>query len=729
MRFAFVLSLAVSLLTPLCGQNAPHPARGLHVESIDWIDDGAEFLDQKRFKTSMTAQEEAMDREKLLAVALERARQEQRPLLMYVYKIVEATKKGKQMIRAPNLDLYLRQAVWSDPDVERIVNSSFVPMRTVLDEALCAKFDVRPLGFLEPALIFLSPSGEVLHMVGNLRTFDAPWFTDLLRDVLRKAHGPLETESVEAAIDRGEYQLGLDLLDQTPSQTPGDSLRRAVMYRRLRDGDAALRLLGNAEEVLQEEVRSARPQQGASRGGRRRGRRPQAPPELVAIGREIAAETGAVLTLMGRFDEAIKPLREVADAGSGGRRAEARYRLALLRLQVGDETGAMRRFQKIVQDDPWDRYARKAQVNLLVGVDDGLSLGASLFGYDRVTWLPEDAYSELPVDTRWPGEQLSNPQMIDFGVRALLAQQRADGGWNDSRYAYCPDARITPNVWVAITALACQALLRQRENFADKGAIDDALRRGERYLLDPNRINRERNEDVYADAYRLLYFALRYESEEDPEYRETLHAAMSQIVAAAGARQAEPGFWAHEYANAFCTAAMVQGLKAVEAVGVAVPPRIYEKSKLALLSARGSDGSFAYGGTSSGTLSSDSLKDASTRMPMCEAALLTLGASDYDRLSFAYENFWRYYSRIEGVRQTDFHSDGQIAGFMFMHSLYHTSLATAQLSEERAREARRRLLGKLRAYPEMDGTFMDSDELGRSYGTAMALLTLAHCVE
>ena len=34
----------------------------------------------------------------------------------------------------------------------------------------------------------------------------------------------------------------------------------------------------------------------------------------------------------------------------------------------------------------------------------------------------------------------------------------------------------------------------------------------------------------------------------------------------------------------------------------------------------------------------------------------------------------------------------------------------------------------LRAIPELDGSFLDSHEIGRSYGTAMALLTIANAV-
>ena len=101
-------------------------------------------------------------------------------------------------------------------------------------------------------------------------------------------------------------------------------------------------------------------------------------------------------------------------------------------------------------------------------------------------------------------------------------------------------------------------------------------------------------------------------------------------------------------------------------------------------------------------------------------------ASDEERLQFAFDNFWEHYQTIEGVRHTDFHSDGQVAGFMFMHSLYHTSEAIRLLPEERAKVERQKMRERLLGYPEIDGTFLDSEELGRSYGTAMALLILAN---
>lgn len=728
-----ILLFATLVLGDLHAQ-AKHPAQDLQLESIEWITDRSEFLDQQRFKTALTSAEQSVDRKGLLDLALTRANRQNRPVLVYVHKISETSKRGRQMIRAPVLDVYMRQLIWSDPDIERIVNQSFVPVRTTFDEALCERFGLRPLTFLEPAVLFLSPAGELLHEVRTIRTFDAPWMAQVLYDVLDLAHGPLVSDDLDEAKNRGDWQRTLAVLQANGITTARDAYQHATFLRRMRRGNDALQALEVAEQRLTMEAAAAANSNSTDQASsnRRRGRRPRMPKELQQLDLAIAAERGLVMVKLARFRDAIAPLQKAADAPdsawgeAASRGPEAAYLLALLRLRTGDEAGALRIFQHIAQEYPTTLHAHRADVNLRVGIDDGLSLGAPMFGYQRLAWLPEGAYAKLASTTHWPGAAMSEPQLIDTCMRALLAQQRSHGGWTDSRYAYCPDARITPNVWVAITAICCQALLRHREHFAEPARIDEALRRGEDYMLDPNQLNRGRNEDVYADSYRLLYLSQRWQVANDDAQRDRLRGAMQDIITAARERQKDGGFWAHEYSNAFCTAAMVQGLLAAKDANIDIPSDMLSQATTALISARWTNGAFSYGGAARGEPATSSLKNASTRMPMCEAALLALGASDTDRLQFAFDNFWQHYATIEGVRHTDFHSDGQVAGFMFLHSLYHTSEAIQMLPEARAASERMRLRERLLLYAEIDGTFLDSEELGRSYGTAMALLILAN---
>ena len=250
------LTLCATQANSLRAQARPHPASDLRLESIEWITDRSEFLDQRRFKTAMTPAEQAVDRNRLLELALARAKRQQMPVLWYVHKISENTKRGRQMIRAPVLDVYMRQLIWSDPDVERIVQQSFVPMQAVLDEAMCERLGLRPLTFLEPAIVFLTPDGELLHEVRTIRTFDAPWIAQVLRDVLEKAHGPLTTDDLEAASNRGDWQAALRILEARGDSTANAAYQRATMLRRLRRGDDALLALDAASQRIQDEAKA-----------------------------------------------------------------------------------------------------------------------------------------------------------------------------------------------------------------------------------------------------------------------------------------------------------------------------------------------------------------------------------------------------------------------------------------------------------------------------------------
>jgi hypothetical protein len=80
--------------------------------------------------------------------------------------------------------------------------------------------------------------------------------------------------------------------------------------------------------------------------------------------------------------------------------------------------------------------------------------------------------------------------------------------------------------------------------------------------------------------------------------------------------------------------------------------------------------------------------------------------------------------RLEQVRRNDFHSDGELGGFFFFHSVFHASEVLQLLPAEERGPHRQKFLELLQRIPEMDGSFLDSHEFGRSYGTAAALLTL-----
>ena len=93
-------------------------------------------------------------------------------------------------------------------------------------------------------------------------------------------------------------------------------------------------------------------------------------------------------------------------------------------------------------------------------------------------------------------------------------------------------------------------------------------------------------------------------------------------------------------------------------------------------------------------------------------------------MKFAFETFLKYIDKIERVRKCDFHSDGQLGGFFFWHALYHSSEAKGILEPAMKLRVEKAILKVVSTIPEIDGSFIDSHELGKSYGTAMALLVM-----
>lgn len=711
MRNALLAAVPLFLLAVLApAQSAAPPtppAADLDLLStIPWSRDGAEFYDH------FAATKATADRGELLAAAIARAAQEHKLVLWYVHRIEEDGLRGRQMYRSPVLDVYLQQVVFADRDVAALVGNCFVPLRMVMDEPLCQRFGLRPLQFVEPAVVFLDGTGKVVHHVERIRTFHAHWFADLLVRVLDQ-NGIVHDGEGSAALRRGGlWRRALAAASAVVDKDAATLLQIAELQRLLRLPEQAFDSLDKAAAV----IAAAAAAEAADAGGRQR--RPAAAFEQ-ALG-DVLCERGLLLTMVDRALEA-QPLLERSWRSGAARAAEAGYWYALNALHLGDEVGAMRRFTLVAERHPEDVFGKRARANVRMGPDDR-PLGAAFTGFEAVRYLPDGAYQGLPKDTTWQGERLQPAAFARQAVRFLLAQQRDDGGFTDARYAYWPSSEITPNVWVAITAIAMTALFEYRTVFPDlQERIDRALQRGEDFAFDDKRLARGANEDCYSDAYRLLYLARRSQSADAAQHAQLI-ARMNAIVAQAAQRQQGGGFFAHEYPNAFATAAVLQELTAARAAGATVPTEVTDKAAAALISARFQNGAFVYGGAAGARPTK--LKDSSARMPVCEGALFLHGRSDLDKVRFALATFWQHMQNIEGVRRNDFHSDGELGGFFFFHAVFHASEVVRLLPAAEQPEHWQRFVALLQQIPELDGSCLDSHELGRSYGTAMALLTL-----
>lgn len=708
---ALSTSLFLAIAVPersAAAQDAAPPAATLQLDThLPWRTDGADFHERVR-----PAKAPEVDRGALVDAACAEAKRDGKLVLWYVHRIQERQLGGRQMYRAPVLDVYMRQVLFADPDVAELIAAAFVPLRCVMDEGLSTRFGLRPLQFVEPAVVFLDGDGKVVHHVERIRTCHGQWFADLCRRLLERAGITRPGTTVDELRAAGRWSEALATAARSETKDASTWLQIARLQRLLHQPEQALDSVAKALAL-------ATPAGDGATGNRGR----NADPKLAALRGDAWCEQGLLLAMQGRLLDA-QPLLEQAWRSPSTRAAEAGYWHALGALRLGDEIGAMRRFTLVAQKFPDNLFGKRARANATLGPDDR-PLGAAFTGFESVQYLPAAAYVAMPNDTTWQGDRLTPAAMARGGVEFLLAQQRDDGGFTDARYAYWPNSEITPNVWVAITAIALTALWEHRAGHPDlQGRIDTALQRGEAFLLDPKRLNRGANEDCYSDAYRLMYLARRTTGAADGE-RQRLVQRMNEIVQAAAARQKASGFWAHEYENAFATGAVLQEVLAARAAGATVPIEVVDRAAAALISARGKNGAYSYGGSAGERTTG--LKDSAGRMPVCEGTLLQVGRSDPDKVRFALDNFWAHMANLEGVRRNDFHSDGELGGFFFFHSVFHASEVVKLLPEEERSAHWQRFLELLQQIPEIDGSFLDSHELGRSYGTAMALLTLHNC--
>jgi hypothetical protein len=290
-------------------------------------------------------------------------------------------------------------------------------------------------------------------------------------------------------------------------------------------------------------------------------------------------------------------------------------------------------------------------------------------------------------------------------------------------------------VHAAITCLVGEALLAARAAQAAgklelapalAARADAMLQRIRQHVLDDDWVAlSDRDEILWARCYALRFLGSWQASRGDAE---ALQPLWQRGVAALVALQPETGVWFHEYGNPFAIATALQALHAARAAGIAVPQATIDRGLRALAQNRTADGAFTYGHTANGRPRA-TVEGSAGRMPLCELGLWLFGGSDQDRLRAAVEAGHRHHGLLAAVRKYDDHADRHgYGGFFFWFDMLARAEATRHLADAAVRArllaAQRQLVLDL---PEFDGCFVDSHELGRAYGTAMALLCLAAC--
>ncbi len=421
------------------------------------------------------------------------------------------------------------------------------------------------------------------------------------------------------------------------------------------------------------------------------------------------------LFLGGDYEEALKRSPSPSLRARILRRLGREFRMedlpleerATAHLSRGDFAAADQELREATSDQ--GRYLRGAALHLS-GKDD---LGRELW---------EELVKEKP-DSRWAWKAAAElardgPFVRGFEVFApppktieiahalgyLLSMQRGHGGWDDSNYNFGGEDSL-PNVYVATTALIASALYEYRD--ADL-RISTALERADGYLRDESHVAADdEDEIVWAYAYRLLYFA----KIGDRKWMQLMIDSLAKM-------QARNGSFRHEYPNPFVTATVLHVLWEAKKAGAEVSGSMIRRAVDALKSCRNRSGvfSYKYPGRSA------QIEGGAGRMPLCELGLFLWNAGTREALCTSVEASFKYHDLLEAVRKYDDHSDAyRNGGFFFWYDVHARAEAIAHLKDKGAAEKLRKMILNI---VEPDGAWVDSHELGRPYGTAMALLSL-----
>ncbi len=559
--------------------------------------------------------------------ALQEARKSGRPVFWYV-----PTLKGSFMDRKVEIDRYMLGGPFSHPEIIRLLNTEFIPLRAKAKGANSEKYELLPFKFVEPGFIVLNPDGSLKQSVDRLTTFQSRWLFQLIAGAAGKTGAQFNVTPRLAkqwkSAGRGDWQFEIPAFPaDDPDAVEAGLLRGMQAFRNNQPGKAT----------------------------------------------RIFAETS--------------------------------------------------------QMQPENPLAWKAAA-------EAEGIGPFVRGFEVVRELPQRAYEagRDSAGSAAPVGVYDEEQLCKAGIDFLLGMQNEAGGYVDSDYDFGGTDSL-PNVHVAVTALVGMALIEAKQAVPAyrSAAVDQALLGCARFVSDQDHVNRaDRDEILWAYAYaaRLLARLKRVDATGESVKNFPVESSLQTCVNNLQNIQSKRGGWYHEYENPFVTATALCALYEAQQAGAKVDEAKIRRGVESLASQRGNSGSYPYSSGRRRAARSDTERDISAaagRMPLCEIALRLWGKSDDSRLQNSIEQSFRFQENLDVALKYDDHTSRlAYGGFFFWYDMRGRSEAISYLQDPEVRqqmENRQREI--VMALPEIDGCFVDSHEIGRCYGTAMALLCLS----
>ena len=443
-------------------------------------------------------------------------------------------------------------------------------------------------------------------------------------------------------------------------------------------------------------------------------------------GEEIAREHQITTFHPARFLAPLAKLAGVANPAADGMPSDEKDEACNLWLdgarRWAKQEDALARavWRNLVEQHPDHPLAWKAAMELQ-------GHGPFVHAFETYAELPAAALATSPDGTIAPAGVYEERDLWNRGTDFLLATQRASGAWEDSTYDFGGTDGL-PNVFMAVTAICTTALLEHAARLEKPDQrVEAGLARALAYMCDESNVNAEdTDERFFAHVYRMRCFVRWIDLRPDDKAR--LLPVLERVTAALVSMQMRNGAWHHEYANPFVTSDALIALAEAQRIGV-TPAELFEiidRGMTSLLLCRAENGAYSYGQVRGSGPARASIEGSVGRTPRGELAVTLWDPVRSTGLEKAVAaSFDNEHHLIPARKYDDHTSSFAYGGFFFYYDLHARTEAIAALPKGKARDAAvKRQREQLLGLPEFDGAFVDSHEIGRGYGTGIALWCL-----
>ena len=342
---------------------------------------------------------------------------------------------------------------------------------------------------------------------------------------------------------------------------------------------------------------------------------------------------------------------------------------------------------------------------------------------------------------------------ISAGSKFLLSNQNPDGSWGTPQQTkglniYAPIPGAHRAFRLAVTALSLSALLEVQEGNAD---YQETITQGKKYLIENLTSLRRATPmaiyNVWSHAYGIQALVRLHGHSTMRSEKEKLRSIISQQISMLQKYESIDGGWGYYDFNAqtkqpsgssisFVNATALVALKEAESIGVKIPGKMVQKALNAIRRQRLPDHSYLYGEYLKYKPRRGINRPAGSlgRSHACNLALQIWGDQTVtteihklclDRL--VKRNGWLDVARKRPVPHESWFA---VAGYFFYYGHLYASLCIDQLPANERGEYQQKLAQILVPLQEKDGSWWDFPfyNYHQQYGTAMALISLKHCL-